>query len=308
MFRGEWMRLVGRLLCLLAVVFPLTVVAAGVASGSVGSATGGAVQKCRHWKDDMQILPGVTHTPTAQTVHAHGRLFGCDKAGGAALFTATMHMRAATCDDLTTAGVGKFAWLNGQTSNALLFFTQQPLEPAKVFVTGKITSGVFKDLFIEAWLRYQQVFTGTGPGCSPTNPLKKISFTNTQSYRLFEPTTTTTTIAPHHTTTTQHHTSTSHTSTSVPVTGQGSTTTFGRAGSTSTAGVVGITLGPPPTSGGSGLAFTGNGQLGAILGIEAAIVGAALACAAPDRRRRGFRIARRRPKPRAWARVTLPPQ
>ena len=79
------MRVIGRLLLVLAIALPATwIVAVGVASGDSGF--GPAVLYCNHWDDDMRLSPGATQNPTNQSVSAHGKLFRCNKAGGGATF------------------------------------------------------------------------------------------------------------------------------------------------------------------------------------------------------------------------------
>src|SRR5262245_16210934 len=165
------MRVIGRLLLVLAIALPVTwLVAIGVASGDSGA--GPAVLKCMHWDDDMRLSPGATQNPSNQQVSAHGKLFGCNKAGGGAIFNGTLSMTNATCSNLSMSGSATFDWTNGSHSSAFLNFQQQALEPNKVFIGGTITSGAFQGLVVRAWLRFTQVFQGSGPNCTPQNPLK----------------------------------------------------------------------------------------------------------------------------------------
>ena len=182
------MRVIGRLLLILAVALPVTwIVAIGVASGDSGS--GPAVMKCMHWKDDMFLTPGATQNPSGQQVTAKGKLYGCNKAGGGAVFTATLSMSNATCSNLAMSGNAQFDWVNGSHSSAFLNFQPQALEPNKVFIGGTMTSGAFQGLIVRAWLRFTQVFSGSGANCTANNPLKKIDFTNSQSFQLLTPNT-----------------------------------------------------------------------------------------------------------------------
>src|SRR5690349_7499002 len=97
---GGEVRVIGRLLLVLALALPVTwVVANGVAGGAAGG-SGSLVLKCMHWQDAMHISPGVSNSPSAQTVSAHGKLFGCNKVGGGGIFTATLSMANATCSSL----------------------------------------------------------------------------------------------------------------------------------------------------------------------------------------------------------------
>jgi len=318
---GVWavMRVIGRLLLALAVAFPVTVALAAGAGGATGNADGPAVLKCMHWKDSMSISPGVGNSPTSQIAVAHGKVYGCNKAGGGAQYSATLQMSGATCSNLAMSGTASFDWVNGAHSTAFLLFHPQTPEPNKVFVNGSMTSGMFQGLIVSAWLRFTQVFDGNGVNCSPSNLLHKITFTNSQSFQLLTPTVTTTTHPVGPTTTQGHGTTTPTTPPTVPVTNQGSTTaaptlppvTIGPQGGGRGGGGGGGRGGGPivaqsfPTG---TLAFTGSSGLAAMFGFEALLVGGALACLDPDRRRRRLaRFAYARHEPKSFLRVTLPP-
>ena len=137
---GEHMRrVIGRILIVAATALPLSAVLWGQpAEGSVGSGLGTAVMKCRHFKDAMIISPGLSHTPTDQTVAARGRVYGCNKAGGGGKYTATLTMKGATCESRTYLGEAHFSWANGQTSIAALGLLPAPVEPLKVEVVGRV--------------------------------------------------------------------------------------------------------------------------------------------------------------------------
>jgi hypothetical protein len=285
-------------------------VTVALAAGADG-ATGPASQHCGHWEDSMRITPGVGLTAANQSVTAHGRLWGCTKGGGGAQYSSTMHMSNATCYNLAMSGTASFDWADGSHSTAWLTFQPQALEPNKISVNGRMTSGMFQGLVVRAWLRFTQFYDGTGAPCSPTNLLRHIDFTNTQSYQLLTPDVTTTTrgLPP---TTSPHPTTPRTPPPTVPVTNFGSTTTP-------------RTFGPPVTvvyrgpGGGGGfvpqqfpsgtLAFTGSSsRLAAMFGFEAILIGASLACLDPERRRRRLaRFANLRRHPKSFLQVTLPP-
>ena len=195
------MRVFGRLLIALAVLLPVIVVVAGAAGGVSGS-DGTAVMKCGPWKDGMRATPGLTHTPSDQDVDAHGRMYGCNKAGGGGTYKARLHATNATCGHFSLSGTGEFDWANGKRSTANLVFQQQPSAPYKYLVSGQITSGLFDTLVLRSTLRFGFTFTGTGPACTATNPLKNIDFTSTHSLQLFRPREATTTVPRRPTTTT----------------------------------------------------------------------------------------------------------
>ena len=126
------MRVIGRLLLALAIALPISwVVAVGVAAGD-----GPLVVKCMHWEDGMRLTPGVGNNPSSQSVAAHGKLWSCNKAGGGAIFNATLSMSNATCSNLAMSGSAQFDWVNGAHSSAFLTFQPQ-LETRKVVERAK---------------------------------------------------------------------------------------------------------------------------------------------------------------------------
>jgi hypothetical protein len=307
------MRVIGRLLLILAVALPISwLVVAGVASGDSGS--GPAVMKCMHWKDDMWLAPGATQNPSGQQVTAKGKLYGCNKAGGGAVFTAALSMSNATCSNLAMSGNAQFDWTNGSHSSAFLNFQPQSLEPNKVFISGTMTSGAFQGLIVRAWLRFTQVYSGSGPNCSAGNPLKKIDFTNSQSFQLLtpniKPTTPPPTSPPPNPPPTnpppKNPPPKNPPPTNPPVTVQ-----VGQPPP-----VIIINRFPPrrrivvvrrfPTG---TLAFTGSSSgRAAMFGLEALLIGGALACLNPDKARRVARFGRRGRASRKFLNVTLPPR
>jgi len=300
------MRVIGRLLLVLAAAFPLTVVLASVADGATGY-TGPATLNCMHWKDGMRISPGVGNVPANQSVAAHGRLYGCDKLGGGGQFHATLFMANATCANLEMSGTASFDWGDGSHSSAYLRFDPQEPEPNKVHVTGTMTSGVYQGLVVNGWVRFTQVYTGTGANCSPTNLLHKIEFSNTQSFMLLTPIVVTTTQPPQ---TTQPTPNTPPPT--VPVTNFGGPTT---APATFPPVTVVVFQAPPPSNRGVAqpfpqgtLAFTGSSSgTAAMFGFEALLIGGALAFLDPERRRRRMANFAYAHRPKRFLQVTLPP-
>jgi hypothetical protein len=303
------MRVLGRLFIVLALLLPASFVATLVvtqAASGVSGRAGTAVMKCMHWKDDMRLSPGLTNSPKNQVADAHGRVYGCNKAGGGGAFSATLALPAASCGRYSLQGTGQFDWANGKSSVATLVFEQQNSAPNKFLVSGEITAGLFASLRVHGWLRFSIVETGTEPGalCSSTNPAKKIEFTNSQSLQLFEPDPPPTTLPP------------VPPPTDPPPPPPGPTpTTAGRR----VVIVFPPPTQPPPASPGvqqvvaypqspttGSLAFTGNG-IGALIGVEALLIGAALGFFGEDRRRRAARLARARVGPRGWLQITMPP-
>jgi len=309
-------RVTGRLLLALAIVLPVSwVVAVGVAAGD-----GPLVVKCHSWQDAMRISPGVGNNPSSQSVAAHGKVWACNKAGGGAIFNATLSMSNATCSNLSMSGSAQFDWVNGAHSSAFLTFQQQALRPRKFVITGTVTSGLYQGLIVRSQLRFTQVFEGSGANCSANNLLKKIDFTNYRSFQLLTPNTQPTTSNPG--TTTPHN--------NPPPTSPG--------GGTAPPTVPVTNLGnfppppaPPPTQiiiinrfprrplrnvivvnrpfPRGTLAFTGSSSgKAALFGLEALLLGGALACLDPDRARRVARMGRRGRFSKRFLRVTLPPR
>jgi len=306
-------RVIGRLLLALAIALPITwVVAVGVAAGDSG---GPLVVKCHHWQDAMRISPGVSNNPASQSVSAHGKLFGCNKAGGGAVFNATLSMSNATCSNVAMSGSAQFDWVNGSHSSAFLTFQPQALEPRKVIITGSVTSGAYQGLIVRSELRFTQVFSGSGANCSPGNLLQKIDFTNTRSFQLLTPNTQPTTSNPG--TTTPNPPTTSPGGGTVPQTVP--VTNSGGPPPTQPTRVIIINRFPTrplrrviivnrPFPRGT-LAFTGSSSgKAALFGLEALLIGGALACLDPDRARRVARMGRRGRFPKKFLRVTLPPR
>jgi len=301
------MRVVGRLLVTLALVVPVTfAVASGVAHGGGTTGSGPAIIKCMHWKDGMRIAPGIDNSATDQNVLATGKLYGCNKAGGAAEFSASLQMAQATCSNLAMSGVAQFEWADGSHSTAFLTLSPQANAPRIQFVTGSITSGVFQGLIVSAWIRFTDVFNGSGTNCGDGNRLQHIVFSNTQSYQLLAPTIATTTTVATVTTTpnTTPHTTPRTTPRTVPV-------TRATTPATSPLPVIvivrrrnGVTVVVQRFPTGT-LAFTGNGGLAALVALEAMLIGGALLVMNPQRKtRRASRMVKRRPK--SFLSVTLP--
>jgi hypothetical protein len=179
------MRVIGRLLVLLAIALPLSI---AVIDGSASADP--AVMKCMHWQDGMNVSPGVGNTPSDQVVSGHGRVYGCNKAGGGAQFSATLQMSGATCSNLAMRGSAQFEWSNGTHSSAFLSF--DPASGAKFTISGSITGGEFAGLIVQSQLRFTAVYNGSGQSCSPSNLLQMLEFTNSRSLQLLTPTPSTT--------------------------------------------------------------------------------------------------------------------
>ena len=96
-------------------------------------------------------------------------------------------MSQATCSNLSMSGVAHFDWADGGHSTAFLAYHPQANEPKKQFVNGSVTAGEFQGLIVSAWVRFTEVFNGSGVNCSASNRLQQIHFSNTQSFQLLDP-------------------------------------------------------------------------------------------------------------------------
>jgi hypothetical protein len=165
---------------------------------------------------------------------------------------------------------------------------------------------MFQGLHVRSELRYKQVYQGTGPACSPSNLLRRIEYINSRSFQLI-PADVTTTQPPHPTVPTGPFPT-------VPITNFGGPTTAPPTFAAPIVPIVVINQGGPSSTAGvpqqfpqGTLAFTGSSSgVAAMFGFEALLVGGALACLDPERRRRRMaQFAYHRPK--AFLHVTLPP-
>ena len=290
------MRVIGRLLVVLAVVLPLSVVVSeGVASANP------ALLKCMHWQDGMNISPGITNSPSDQVVSGHGRVFGCNKVGGSAQFTATLQMSGATCSNLSMQGSAQFDWANGTHSSAFLTF--DPQSGSKVQIGGSISAGQYAGTIVLSQLRFTPVFNGSGASCSAGNPLTRIEFTNSRSLQLLGPTVTTTppTLPPPNPPPSPPPTTPVivrvHRPTQVIVIDRVPRRVFvlrrRRA-------ILLVHRSFPTGT----LAFTGSSGAAAAVGFLALLIGGSLACLDPERRQDFMQLGRRRP--RKSLHVTLP--
>ena len=297
-------RVIGRLLIAAAAALPLSLAVWNQAAQANPGSTRGLVLNCSSFKGAMTLTPGLSDTPTNQTVSARGRVYGCNKVGGYGKFTGTLKMTRATCSQRRFEGPVQFAWANGRTSTAFLTFVSTPVTPHKVDVNGAITSGMFVGSTVRSWIHMTDTFKGSGPECGPTNLLEQIELTSSHCFMLYTPKTTTTTVP-------------SHSSTSTPpTTTQTTHNTVAPQGSTATTAVArqvrqysGGDGGTQRPSGPSGsLALTGSNPGSALLGLGSLLVDSAvLALGGNDRRQERRRRDRRRGA-RPWLYVTMPDQ
>jgi len=289
-------RVVGRFLLAGTAALPIAgALWDGPAHGDMPLARGPAVMKCSYFKDAMIISPGLSNTPTDQTIAAHGRVYGCNKAGGSAKFTATLIAGGATCSNRRFVGQAHFVWTNGRSSTVSVTFNPAATQARKVEVIGNVTDGLFQGLLMHSWVRTTDTFKGSGPGCEAANLLKRMEFTNSRSLQVLTPITVPTTPPRRDPPTTAP--------TTVPVSLQGSTVPNVIVPVTQAAADTTTTTRPA-----GDLAFTGSSSSrGALLGLEALVAGGAIwALAGRGGRRHLDRAARGRRRRELY--VTLPAQ
>jgi hypothetical protein len=157
--------------------------AAGLAQNPADAAT--VAQKCATVKGSATITPGLTNTPANQTVKVNTNATSCTPStatGGSGKMTATINLTNVSCASLATAqtlsGTGKIVWKNTKVSKIRLTAKTTSSDPTLATVTGKVTSGLFSGKNLGGKIRFTPVFSGTGPACSATNPLKKVTISN----------------------------------------------------------------------------------------------------------------------------------
>lgn len=145
------------------------------------------IQACDTFKGQMIPSPEITNVLAAHTLRSSGRMSGCNRAGGGGTFSMQWTIPNSNCATLSgyrAGGSATFNWANGRVSKASISVQVLRSAPSKVAITGRVTGGDYlRDLLVEAEVRTTPVFTGTGPQCSRTNPLRKIEFTNSRSLR-----------------------------------------------------------------------------------------------------------------------------
>ena len=142
-------------------------------------------QKCNNLTGTATITPGLTNTPANQTVKANGQAKNCTPSGatgGNGKLQVTIPLKNVSCASLlgaqTLTGNGKMTWANGTTSTVRFTGKTTAADPTLATISGKVTAGKFVNKNLGGKIRFTPVFTGNGTACSPTNPLKKLTFTN----------------------------------------------------------------------------------------------------------------------------------
>jgi hypothetical protein len=124
------------------------------------------------------ITPGLTTTPTDQTIASKGKGSGCSGSTGITSYKVkgTLTATGADCQgDGTIKGKLKTTWSNGKTSVAKV--TGKSPSIGLVNFTGKITSG----LFVGDLLTTQVSFTPVTGDCTPGNPVTAVTYKQTKN-------------------------------------------------------------------------------------------------------------------------------
>jgi len=148
-------------------------------SGSANAVT--TYQKCGSLKGTATITPGLTATPRNQTIAAKGNAASCtpsSKTGGSGVMTATVKISNGSCQGLASGTslplTGKITWKNGKVSQVKINAKTTSGAPTTATLAGKVTSGLFANKLINGKITFSIV----QGDCSPTNPVRKISFVN----------------------------------------------------------------------------------------------------------------------------------
>jgi hypothetical protein len=154
----------------------------GLMLGNEGAnATTPPAQKCGVLSGTATITPGLTTTPANQTISATGNAKNClpsAKTGGAGVLKATVKLSNGSCGGLASGTTlplkGSIKWQNGKTSAVSITAKTTSSAPTTATLTGKVTSGLFASHLISGKI----TFTVQGGNCSPSSPIKKITFVN----------------------------------------------------------------------------------------------------------------------------------
>jgi hypothetical protein len=146
-----------------------------------------AQQTCKTLKGTVNIKPGISATPRAQTATAKGNLGGCApaaKTGGTGVMTATLKLPAnSSCGGLASGGTTikmttKITWKNKKTSTlALTAKTGTGSNVLTATITGKVTAGLFKGRPVTAQIKIKP----TKGNCAPT-PVTQLSFQQSKPF------------------------------------------------------------------------------------------------------------------------------
>ncbi|HEY1739143.1 MAG TPA: hypothetical protein VGI86_10550 [Acidimicrobiia bacterium] len=170
--------------CALTLAAPL-----GFVLGTPSATAATAVQTCGSLKGTVALSPGLSTTPKSQTVTAKGNAAKCTPSkatGGAGTLAATTHIANGSCQALASGTTlplkGSIKWKNGKTSSVTMNAKTTSKAPTTANITGKVSAGLFAGKTITGQIKFTIVNTGSGSPCTPTNPVKKLTFTNSKPF------------------------------------------------------------------------------------------------------------------------------
>ena len=174
---------------MLGFAFVLALVApAGIMLGGGTATAVTAAQTCGSLKGTATISPGLTTTPQSQTIVSKGTLTKCTPSaatGGSGTLSATTHLSNGSCQGLASGTTlplnGSIKWKNGKTSTVVLKATTSKSAPTTANITGKVSKGLFAGKSVTGQIKFTIVNSGSGSPCTPTNPVKKLTFTSSKS-------------------------------------------------------------------------------------------------------------------------------
>jgi hypothetical protein len=170
--------------CVLTLAAP-----AGFVLGTGTATAATAAQTCGSLKGTVTLSPGLTSTPKSQTATAKGTATKCTPSsatGGSGTLAATTHIANGSCQALAAGTTlplkGNIKWKNGKTSSVTLNAKTTSSAPTTANITGKVSAGLFVGKPITGQIKFTIVSTGSGSPCTPTNPVKKLTFTNSKPF------------------------------------------------------------------------------------------------------------------------------
>jgi len=175
-------RTVARVLAVATLVVPAAVIATELPAAAV------PVQSCAHVSGTATFSPGLTNTPTNNTVRAKGTQTSCTPiaaTGGSAVLTATITVNQGSCGKLAAGNQSLPAtatsqWHNGKISHyKITIHTGTGSNATLANIAGGVTSGLFVGKHVAGQIRFK--VQGT-PNCTAANPVKSVSFVNTKPF------------------------------------------------------------------------------------------------------------------------------
>jgi hypothetical protein len=175
-------RTLARITAIGALMLPMAFVGAQPAGAAV-------LQSCAHVTGSATFTPGLTNTPSDNTVRAKGNQTGCTPTaatGGSGVLTATITIKAGSCAKLAAGNQSLPAtatsqWKNGKLSHyKFTLHTGVNANAQTASFAGGVTSGLFVGKHVEGQLKFKVAGT---PNCT-TKPVKSITFTGSKPFTI----------------------------------------------------------------------------------------------------------------------------